>query len=82
MFASSQRVFEIPSWISVFLLNVSCWSEPFVRFVTIHTRASATSVVAQPASLNRSACPPSNLILTTGFRKLAQKCGPEPRRGA
>ena len=32
--------------------------------------------------LNRSACPPSNLILTTGFRKLAQKCGPEPRRGA
>eukprot|EP01044_Picomonas_judraskeda_P000280 COSAG03_NODE_11_length_23018_cov_29.686461_13_plen_217_part_00 len=48
--ASNLRVFEIPSRISVFLLNVSCCSEPFVRFVTIHTRASATSVVAQPAS--------------------------------
>ena len=61
MSASTQRVFEIPSRISVFLLNVSCCSEPLI---TIHTPASATSVVAHSLPpQNRSACPPSRSIL-------------------
>eukprot|EP01048_Picozoa_sp_COSAG05_P030246 COSAG05_NODE_10396_length_567_cov_2.576923_2_plen_150_part_01 len=53
IFASSQSVFEIPSRISVFLLNVSCCSEPLSR---------STLPSAPLHHIRRQACLPSAVL--------------------